>query len=110
MKSAVSDLVLRMTGGNAAVAEICAMAVAGVEEGDVCRRVSEDELKSLAAEPSVAQIVGAGAEGADGETPFVVCGDLLIDGGWRRGGQCLPARGRGGGDAAVRRAVRRLFR
>ncbi len=77
MKSAVSDLVLRMTGGNAAVAEICAMAVAGVEEGDVCRRVSEDELKSLAAEPSVAQIVGANAEGDGGETPFVVCGDLL---------------------------------
>ena len=77
MKDAVRDLVLRMTGGNAAVAEICAAAVADVEDGDVCRRVGEDEAKTLAAEPSVACFVDA-SSGADcAETPFVVCGDLL---------------------------------
>ena len=53
MKNAVKDLVLRMTGGNEAVAEICAATVADVEDGDVCRRVSEEEAKALAAEPSV---------------------------------------------------------
>ena len=77
MKDAVKDLVLRMTGGNATVAEICASAVADVEEGDVCRRVSEDEAKALAAEPSVASFADS-SSGADcSETPFVVCGDLL---------------------------------
>ena len=77
MKDAVKDLVLRMTGGNAAVAEICASAVAGVEEGDVCYRVNDGQLKALAAEPSAACFVDA-AIGTDcAETPFVVCGDLL---------------------------------
>ena len=77
MKDAVKDLVLRMTGGNAEVAEICAMTVADVEEGNVCCRVSEANVKALAAEPSVARFVDA-ASGADcAETPFVVCGDLL---------------------------------
>ena len=74
---AVGGLVLRMTGGNAKVAEICASAVAGEEEGDVCRRVGEDELEALAAEPAVACFVGA-PRGTDcAATPFVVCGDLL---------------------------------
>ena len=77
MKDAVRDLVLRMTGGNEAVAEICAATVADVEDGDVCRRVSEEEAKALAAEPSVACFVDA-SSGADcAETPFVICGDLL---------------------------------
>ena len=45
MEDAVKDLVLRMTGGNAAVAGICSSTVAGVEEGSVCRRVDEEEAK-----------------------------------------------------------------
>ena len=77
MKNAVKDLVLRMTCGNAAVAEICASTVADVEEGDVCRRVSAEEVKQLAAEPSVACFVDASSGTDCAETPFVVCGDLL---------------------------------
>ena len=77
MKDAVKDLVLRMTGGNAAVAEICSSTVAGVEEGSVCRRVDEEEAKLLSAEPSVACFVDAPSGAECAETPFVVCGDLL---------------------------------
>ena len=77
MKDAVKDLVLRMTGGNATVAEICASTVTDVEEGNVCCRVSEANVKALAAEPAVASFADA-SSGADcSETPFVVCGDLL---------------------------------
>ena len=47
MKNAVRDFVKRMSGGNEAVAEICASTVANVEEGDVCRRLNEDEIKLL---------------------------------------------------------------
>ena len=77
MKNAVKDLVLRMTGGNAAVAEICASTVSDVEEGNVCCRVSEGDLKQLAAEPCVAYFVDASADASCAETPFVVSGDLL---------------------------------
>ena len=77
LKEAVSDLVLRMTDGNTAVAKICASVVADEEEGDVCRRVSEEELKSLAAEPSVACFADTPCDAGRVETPFVVCGDLL---------------------------------
>ena len=77
MKNAVKDLVLRMTGGNAAVAEICASTVSDVEEGNVCCRVSEGDLKSLAAEPCVACFVDASSDAPCAETPFVVSGDLL---------------------------------
>ena len=77
MRNAVENLILRMTGGDRAVAEICASAVAGVEDGDVCRRVDEAEKTMLAAEPSVAQFVDTLSSGDCAETPFVVCGDLL---------------------------------
>ena len=77
MKDAAKSLVLRMTGGNTAVAEICASAVADMEEGDVCRRVSEEETKALAAEPSVACFADAASGANCAETPFVVCGGLL---------------------------------
>lgn len=77
MKEAIRDLVLRMTGGNAMVADICASTVADVEEGDVCQRLNAEKVKVLAAEPSVVQFVDINAEVECGETPFVVCGDLL---------------------------------
>ena len=77
MKNAVKDLVLRMTGGNAAVAEICAAVVSDVEEGNVCCRVGAEELDTLAAEPSVACFVDASSDAPCAETPFVVYGDLL---------------------------------
>ncbi|MBP5285758.1 MAG: exodeoxyribonuclease V subunit alpha [Kiritimatiellae bacterium] len=77
MKNAVRDFVVRMTGGNAAVAEICASVVAGEENGDVCRRASAEELDALASEPSVACFVDASCATDCAETPFVVCGGLL---------------------------------
>ena len=77
MRNAVRDLVLRMTGGNAAVAEICAAVVSDVAEGHVCCRVGAEERKALAAEPSVASFVDAASGAECAETPFVVCGDLL---------------------------------
>ena len=77
MKDAVKDLVLRMTGGNATVAEICATTVADVADGNVCCRVSEADVKALAAEPAVASFADASSDVACAETPFVVCGDLL---------------------------------
>ncbi len=77
LKEAAGDLVLRMTGGNAEVAKICALVVADEEEGDVCRRVREEERKALAAEPSVACFVDAPRKAGYADTPFVVCGDLL---------------------------------
>ncbi len=77
MKDAVEDFVRRVTGGNAAVAELCAAAVAGVDDGDVCMRVTEEEKELIAAEPSVASIVDASSDPACAETPFVVSGDLL---------------------------------
>jgi len=76
LKNAVADLVLRMTGGNAKVAGICALCVAD-EDGDVCCRINEDELKALAAEPSVTCFVDAQRKETCAETPFVVYGDLL---------------------------------
>lgn len=77
MNKAVKDLVLRMTGGNAAVAEICESAVACVEKGDVCMRLDEGEKEALSAEPSVACFVDGFSGEDSGERPFVVCGDLL---------------------------------
>lgn len=77
MKDAVKDLVLRMTGGNATVAEICATTVADVADGNVCCRVSEADVKALAAEPAVASFADASSDAACAETPFVVYGDLL---------------------------------
>ena len=47
MKNAVRDMVERMSGGNARAAEICASAIAGIEEGDVCRRLCEGEAPIL---------------------------------------------------------------
>lgn len=77
MKNAVKDLVLRMTCGNAAVAEICASVVSDVEEGNVCCRVGAEELKTLASAPSVACFVDASPGATCAETPFVVSGNLL---------------------------------
>ena len=77
MKDAVKDLVLRMTGGNAAVAEICASTVTDVEEGNVCCRVSEANVKALSAEPAVVSFADVSSDAGCAETPFVVCGDLL---------------------------------
>lgn len=77
MNKAVKDLVLRMTGGNAAVAGICESAVACVEKGDVCMRLDEGEKEALSAEPSVACFVDGFSGEDSGERPFVVCGDLL---------------------------------
>ena len=73
MKNAVKDLVLRMTGGNAAVAEICAAVVSDVEEGNVCCRVGAEELKTLAAEPSVACFVDASSD-----APFALHAAQLV--------------------------------
>ena len=77
MKSAVRDFVLRMTGGNAAVAEICSAVVSDVEEGNVCCRIGAEEREALASEPSVACFVDAASDADCAETPFVVSGDLL---------------------------------
>ena len=77
MKNAVRDMVARMTGGNAQVAEICASAVAGLEEGDVCRRLDEGELHLLSEAPEVVRVVDGNAHAEDVTEPFVARGDLL---------------------------------
>ena len=77
MKNAVRDMVERMTGGNAKVAEICASTVADVEDGDVCRLLDDDEIRLLSEAPEVVCFVD-GQASADGvATPFVACGGLL---------------------------------
>ena len=77
MKNAVQNMVERMTGGNTKVAEICAATVANVEEGDVCRRLDEEERRLLSEVPEVVSIVDCRLPAPDVSTPFVVCGDML---------------------------------
>ncbi len=77
MKNAVRDMVERMTGGNAKVAEICASTVANLEEGDVCRRLDEEEMRLLSEVPEVVRVVDGRTPVEDVTAPFVVSGDLL---------------------------------
>ena len=77
MKDAVRDMVERMTGGNAEVAEICASTVANLEEGDVCRRLDERELRLLSEVPEVVRVVDGRTSVKDLSTPFVVSDNLL---------------------------------
>ncbi len=77
MKNAVRDMVERMTGGNAKVAEICASTVANLEEGDVCRRLDEEEIRLLSKVPEVVRVVDGQTPVEDVTAPFVVSGDLL---------------------------------
>ena len=77
MKNAVRDMLERMTGGNAKVAEICASTVANLEEGDVCRRLDEEEMRLLSEVPEVVRVVDGRTPVEDVTAPFVVSGDLL---------------------------------
>ena len=77
MKNAVRDMVERMTGGNAKVAEICASTVADVEDGDVCRRLDDDEIRLLSEVPEVVRFVDGQVSADSVATPFVACGGLL---------------------------------
>lgn len=77
MKNAVRDMVARMTGGNAKVAEICASAVASLDEGDVCRRLDEGEIRLLSEVPEVVHVVDGDTTVDDVMEPFVVSGNLL---------------------------------
>ena len=77
MKNAVRDMVERMTGGNAKVAEICASTVANLEEGDVCRRLDEEEMRLLSEVPEVVRVDDGRTPLEDVTAPFVVSGDLL---------------------------------
>jgi exodeoxyribonuclease V alpha subunit len=77
MKNAVRDMVERMTGGNAKVAEICASTVANLEEGDVCRRLDEEEMRLLSEVPEVVRVVDGRTPVEDVTAPFVVSCDLL---------------------------------
>jgi len=72
MKDAVSDFVFRMTGGNKAVAELCAEAVACLEEGDVCLPLDEERSALLASVPGVAFFAAADTPPGAVRTPFVV--------------------------------------
>ena len=77
MKNAVRDMVERITGGNAKVAEICASTVANLEEGDVCRRLDEEEFRLLSEVPEVVRVDDGRTPLEDVTAPFVVSGDLL---------------------------------
>ena len=77
MKTAVRDMVARMTGGNVQVAEICASAVASLEEGDVCRRLDEGERRLLSEASEVVYVADGNAYAEDAMAPFVVRGNLL---------------------------------
>lgn len=77
MKTAVMDFVRRVTGGNEAVAELCAAVVADIEEGCVCRKVDAGERKMLLAEPRVVAAVAQETPFSQVETPFVLQGGLL---------------------------------
>jgi exodeoxyribonuclease V alpha subunit len=70
-------MVERMTGGNAKVAEICASAVADLEEGDVCRRLDKEERRLLSDVPGVVHVVAGPTRVEDVAEPFVLSGDLL---------------------------------
>ena len=76
MKNAVRDMVERMTG-NAKAAEICASTVARLEEGDVCRRLSEEEMRILSEVPEAVSKVDGQTPVEDVMTPFVVSRGLL---------------------------------
>ena len=77
MRNAVHDFVKRMSGGNEAVAELCASTVGDIEEGDVCRRLDEDEIKLLSEAPEVVRKVDRQTPVGDVNTPFVMCEGLL---------------------------------
>lgn len=72
MEHAVYDLILRMTSGNKAVAAVCRETVSALGEGDVCRKLSAEEIDSLQACGTVVTFVDASAKPAEVRTPFVV--------------------------------------
>ncbi len=77
MEDAVRDFVLRMTGGRADVADLCARTVGDVAEGSVCRRVGAGERKLLGSAPGVVTEVAPDTPVEAVGTPFVLCQDLL---------------------------------
>lgn len=76
MRDMVEDLVRRM-GASAEVAGICADAVAALSDGDVCRRVGEDEMATLASAPDVVARPVARDVRFTSSAPFVLYGGLL---------------------------------
>ena len=77
MKDLVNDLVLRMSGGRADVAALCARTMEDVEAGSVCHRVLADEKAILLSAPDIVSPVADGTDPDDVKTPFVLLGDLF---------------------------------
>ena len=77
MRDAVRDLVLRMTGGRADLAGLCAEVTADIAEGSVCRPVSKDEAALLSEVRSIVAVVERDTPPDEVSAPFVLCGNLL---------------------------------
>ena len=77
MRDLVFDFAMRMTGGDRAVAALCAQTVGGVETGDVCRPLDESETALLEKVPEAVSFVTDDAAPDDVRTPFVVAHGLL---------------------------------
>ena len=80
MKEAIFDFVLRMAGGNERaedVAGLCAGAVGGLEEGDVCLPIDDERRRLLGDFPDVATFATVDTPPGAVRTPFVVVGNLL---------------------------------
>ncbi len=77
MKDMVFDFVMRMTGGNRAVAALCAQTVGALDEGDVCHPLDEAEAACLKEFPAAASFVTDDVSPDSVRTPFVVANGLL---------------------------------
>ena len=77
MRDLVFDFAMRMTGGDRAVAALCAQTVGGVETGDVCRPLDDAETARLKKAPAAVTFVPDDVAPDDVRTPFVVARGLL---------------------------------
>ncbi len=80
MREAVYDFIRRMAGENEPaekVAELCAETVGGLEEGDVCLTLDEEQRRLLKGVPDIAFFAEEDTPPDPVRTPFVVVGNLL---------------------------------
>ncbi len=77
MTDTVFDFISRMTGGNRAVAELCAATVENLREGDVCLALDEKQRELFRNVSDVATFVESDTPPADVRTPFVVADGML---------------------------------
>ena len=88
MRDAIYDLVKRISGGNEKLAGICVRAIQArgdederdedeSDSGDVCCRVTPEEIAILDSAPQIVAAVDADSDPDKVDVPFVRCGNLL---------------------------------